>query len=103
MGKNAAGAVFVKMWKPRTPLVVFIFMMQFFALNAWAQSTVTGKVLDVNGSPLTGVTVASSAASNSTSTDDNGAYSLHLTGNNQTLTFTIVGYKDLQVLVRNRT
>jgi TonB-linked SusC/RagA family outer membrane protein len=61
-----------------------------FAL--WAQTTITGKVTDVNGNPLTGASVVSKSTNSSTQTDGNGAFSIKVSGANPKITISYVGF-----------
>ena len=53
---------------------------------------VTGRVLDQSGLPLPGVSVKVSGLTISTSTDDNGMYSIRVPDANASLEFSFVGY-----------
>ena len=57
------------------------------------ERTVTGTVLDVQGEPLTGVSVGVQGANRGVVTDVNGRYSIQVQGDNPILLFTYIGYK----------
>lgn len=59
--------------------------------------TVKGTVMDNTGNPLIGVTVAVKGTTTGTMTDIDGAFSINVQ-ENQTLTFTYVGYKPVSVV-----
>ena len=69
-----------------------------------AQATikVTGQVIDSDGEPLIGATVKVKGAKTGSVTDFEGNFALSVAGN-ATLVVSYVGYKDLEVAVRNRT
>jgi TonB-linked SusC/RagA family outer membrane protein len=57
------------------------------------QKKVTGKVTDVSGAPLPGVTVVLKGATNGTITDSNGIYSISNLPENAVLLFSFIGMK----------
>lgn len=57
------------------------------------QRTIMGTVVDdVNGEPLSGVTVQEVGYENSSSTDENGKFTMQLQGSDASLRFSLVGY-----------
>jgi TonB-linked SusC/RagA family outer membrane protein len=67
------------------------------AIVQQAGKTVTGIVVDVQGEPLIGVSVSVQGTNRGSATDVNGAYSIQVQGDNQTLRFTYIGYKAVTV------
>ena len=67
------------------------------------QSTVTGKVTDVTGAPLAGVTVTEKGTVTSTMTDENGTFKLNVSSTNTLLVITSVGYVSQEVHVTSST
>jgi len=65
-------------------------------------TTVSGTVVDENGTPLPGVTVMNKAANSGTTADFDGNYSIEA-GNNAALTFSYIGYLEQEVGVGSRT
>ncbi|MGV3761493.1 SusC/RagA family TonB-linked outer membrane protein [Parapedobacter sp.] len=65
------------------------------------QKVIKGIVKDSNGTPLAGVTVAVGNSNNTTTTDDNGAFTLDRVSVGDVLTLTSVGYKRAEVTVGN--
>src|SRR6476469_6961809 len=59
---------------------------------------VKGTVKDASGN-LAGVTVTERGTNNATSTDNNGRFSINVSGNNSVLVFSSVGYKSQEVPV----
>lgn len=59
--------------------------------------TITGKVVDSNGEPLIGVSVALKGTSTGIMTDIDGRYSLKVEGSNPQLVFTYVGHKAVTI------
>ncbi len=57
----------------------------------------TGKVLDENGHPISGVTVAEKGTGRSTLTDESGAFSLKVQSGNSVVQFTFVGHKTIEM------
>lgn len=63
------------------------------------QSSVTGTVLDTQGKPMVGVTVAVKGTSAGTVTDENGKYTLANVPQNATLSFSFVGMTTQEIVV----
>jgi len=74
------------------------------ATNAFSQQiTITGKVTDKNdGNPLPGVTVKVKGTAAGATTNSNGVYSLK-TVDNAILTFSYIGYNQMEVAVAGKT
>ncbi len=69
--------------------------------QSWAQTReVTGKVTDVNGAPLSGVSVKVKGSNAGTSTGDDGTYSIVLPKRLNTLIFSSIGFDDQEVDVK---
>jgi len=66
------------------------------------QRTIRGKIVNVDGNPIEGVTVTEKGGSNSTVTDENGNYSLTLTATAAILRFSMVGYIEQEINIGNR-
>jgi TonB-dependent starch-binding outer membrane protein SusC len=70
-------------------------LLQFFLLLSCIifaqQKTVTGKVTDVDGVPLKGITVGVKGTDTNTATDENGMYTLKVPSNQSVLKFSSVG------------
>jgi TonB-linked SusC/RagA family outer membrane protein len=75
------------------------FMLMGLLLTAqflWAQTQVTGRVTDSrDGSPLAGVTVTVRNTNNSTTTDENGSFTLNAPANSR-LVFSYVGFQSVE-------
>ena len=63
-----------------------------------AGRTVTGVVVDVRGEPLIGVTVGIQGTNTGAVTDQKGAYSVQVQGDNQIIQFSYIGFKTVTVL-----
>jgi len=64
-----------------------------------AEFEVSGKITDVHGGPLPGVSVIEKGTANGTSTNADGHFSLHVKDGNATLILSNVGYSDLEISV----
>ena len=65
-----------------------------FGLSAFAQDrTITGRITDDKGSPVSGVSVTSSDGKNGTQTENDGRYRISVSANAKTLTFSSVNYE----------
>lgn len=66
------------------------------------ERTVTGQVIDTKGEPLIGVSILQKETSNGTITDFDGNYTLKVTGDSPILVFSYIGYKTLDVPVKDQ-
>ncbi len=72
-----------------------------FVLNAAAQDrTITGRIIDEKGVPVSGVSVTSTNGKTGTQTDAEGNYQITVSGNAKTLTFSNVNFETLQSQIR---
>ncbi|HQU60684.1 MAG TPA: carboxypeptidase-like regulatory domain-containing protein, partial [Saprospiraceae bacterium] len=79
-------------------LLLFTSLVLFLSMSAWAQRTVTGKVIDEDGETLIGVNVLEVGTSNGTITDIDGMYSLEVKEGAR-LQFSLIGYSSQTVEV----
>ena len=78
-----------------TALLVLLFM----GVQAFAQSSVSGKVTDQSGEPLVGVNVLVKGTTNGTMTDLDGAYKLNNVKQGAVLVFSSIGFASQEVNV----
>lgn len=72
-------------------------LLSMLTVASYGQSRViTGNVMDANGSPLQAVTVSAKNSSIATQTNETGAFSISVPGNETALVFTSVGYGTLE-------
>src|SRR5690625_3366439 len=83
----------------------FIAIILFTASNLFAQqSTITGTVIDAeSGDALPGGNVVVQGTSTGTSTEGDGTYELTVSSDAEVLTFSFVGYEQLNEPINNRT
>jgi len=67
--------------------------------NAFGQSIISGRITSSKGELLSGVNVRINGTTNGTTTDTAGMYHLKLTGKDNLLIFTYIGYKSQQMKV----
>ncbi len=79
-------------------LTFFLVPLTIFAM---AQGTVSGQVIDPDGSGIPGVNVVEKGTTNGTATDFDGNYTLNV-GANATLVFSFIGYQTQEVAVGSR-
>ena len=60
-------------------------------------AVISGRVIDEEGKPLEGVSIAIKGAGNITATNDKGEFQLQHTGNNATLLFSYTGYTTVEI------
>lgn len=73
------------------------------AAAAFYAVPVTGKILDNNGKPLSGVSVLEKGTNNGTSTNDEGSFSLTVAGPSSVLLVSFVGFESREITVGNQT
>lgn len=90
----------IKKFLIRTLLLLSCAIM---AQNSFSQNkTISGKISDDNGSPLSGVTVTVKGAQTSTVTDENGVFVLKASDGVKTLLLSSVGYTNQEVNVTGK-
>jgi iron complex outermembrane receptor protein len=81
-----------------------IVLLLLFALPAFAQTTVRGRVSGADGSPLIGAAVIEQGTRNGTRTDIEGRYMLNTSGNaDAVLVFSYTGFTTVEERVNGRT
>src|SRR5688572_17464265 len=81
--------------------ICLLIAIQIICLSIHAQTNqVTGVVTDSTGAPIVSATVIEKGrASNGTSTDASGRFTLNLKGNSNVLLFSYIGYEDAEIRV----
>jgi TonB-linked SusC/RagA family outer membrane protein len=74
--------------------VLLLFLVPFFA---FAQSVITGTVLESNGLPALGATVSVKGTPNGTSTDFDGKYTLNNVPKDAVIVFSFIGYTTQEI------
>lgn len=86
---------------------IFFFLLLVVGSSiTFAQQTersVTGKVTDVNGEPMIGVTIMRKNSDIGTITDINGNYTVNISVNSDVLTYSYIGFTTVEQIVGNRT
>lgn len=81
-------------------MLCMLLCMVVLAGQLWAQSrTITGKVVDDQGKPLSNVTVRAIGSNIGSSTDDNGNFTLSVPTSARDLEFTSIGFATKSVLI----
>ena len=82
-------------------LQLLLMCMLMIAQTMWAQSNraISGTVKDVTGKPIAGATVSVKGTDRATATNDEGAFSIDVAGNNAVLLITSLNFKDKEVNV----
>ncbi|MDP5228858.1 MAG: carboxypeptidase-like regulatory domain-containing protein, partial [Cellulophaga sp.] len=76
--------------RSKSLLVVFVF---FLSISAMAQKTITGTILDENGTPIPAVNVLQKGTTNGTAADFDGNFSITLVAGENALIFSSIGFK----------
>ncbi len=82
-------------------LTVFLAFAMLLITQAYAQSprTVTGKVTDDKGTPLSGVTISAVGLNRNALSDNNGSFSIQVSEKVKTLKLTYVGFDSKEVSI----
>lgn len=89
-------ACYMKMKKRWRPAILLAAMLSLLQLAQAQTRTITGKVVDASGQPLSGVVVTVKDKSTATSTNEAGEFTLPSVGPDDWLSFSHVGYLSLQ-------
>ncbi len=81
----------------RKLIILFVFLLIGGMQAVLAQKTITGKVVQEDGSGIPGATVVVSGTTAGTTTDISGNYSLKVPADAKTLKFTYIGMKPVEV------
>ena len=82
------------------PVVFLALLMILFSQQLFSQ--IRGKITDVNGAPLPGVTIAEKGTSNGTITGNDGNYQIGLTtGTSAVLVYSFIGFEKQEIQVTN--
>ena len=76
--------------------LLLIFALVMFSASAFAQKSVTGKVVDEHGEGLPGVNVVEKGTTNGTITDIDGIYHLNVK-DDASIIFSFIGYDDVEL------
>jgi len=92
----------MKLYGRLRPIVSLLLMLTSTALLA-QQANVSGSIIDENGAPIPGVTILEKGTSNGTNSDNDGKYTLNVSGSSATLVISFIGYKSQEIAVNNQT
>lgn len=81
---------------------LLFFMVMAFEVTAQTTVTITGKVTDVKGGPLPGVSVTLKGSTIGGVTNTEGVYTIKLTNGTGTLVFSFVGHKKQEIAIAGR-
>lgn len=84
-------------------LYIFLLSMISIAVSAQSKKTITGIITDANNEPLSSVSVYVEGTTIGTSTDLDGNYSLEIAADQQTLTYSYIGFITKNETIGNRT
>lgn len=82
-------------------LIIAFSLIMFVPLNAQIKST-SGRVLDINGEALPGVSVLVKGSSNGLLTNDNGEFTIDLQETNPTLVFSFLGFRTKEMTAKSK-
>ena len=74
-----------------------------YGSDEFQQKTVSGRVVDANNNPMTGVNVVEKGTTNGVMTGVNGTYSITVASENSILSFSFIGSESQEVIVGNQT
>ena len=84
-------------------LITTLLVLLTITAQAFAQSSVSGKVTDKTGEPLVGAGILVKGTTSGTTTDLDGKFSLQGLKPNSILVFSSIGYETKEVTVGNQT
>ncbi|WP_418262477.1 SusC/RagA family TonB-linked outer membrane protein [Flavobacterium faecale] len=95
-----------KIKKQRTvsgfPFPLMLVFLCFAIFSAGAQERISGVVKDVGGMPVPGVTIIQKGIAGGGVTDFNGNYTIELKQGEKILEFSYIGFKTVQIVVKNQ-
>ncbi|MBD0279593.1 MAG: carboxypeptidase-like regulatory domain-containing protein, partial [Flavisolibacter sp.] len=83
--------------------ILLFSMALLFAIQLWAQRTVSGIVRDERGTPLPSISVQIKGTNIGTATNNEGSYTLTVPANGRTLVFSSVDMGTQEIDISNRT
>lgn len=82
---------------------IMIALLLFGFTSAFAQKTITGKIINKTGSqPISGASIRVKGSNTGTQTRDDGTFSLNVPKNNSVLQISVVGFENIDVPVNGR-
>ncbi|MDR3061960.1 MAG: SusC/RagA family TonB-linked outer membrane protein, partial [Dysgonamonadaceae bacterium] len=84
-------------------LLLLIVLINVSTAFSQQVQTVTGNVVDETGEPMVGVSITVKNTGTGTTTNIDGFYSLHVSGNNSVLVFSYLSYRTLEITVAGKT
>lgn len=83
-------------------VILTLMVSMALVLSAQAQKTISGKVTDANGSPISNVSVMVRGTTTGTTTNADGVYSIQVPANGKVLEFSSFGYETQSVSIGNK-
>lgn len=80
---------------------LLFFGFVFLSMPLFAQKTITGKVTDPLGNPVSNASVVLKGTKTGTTTNDNGTYSIYVPTNSGTLVFSIIDKETKEIAIRS--
>ncbi len=80
-----------------------LLLLGLFPLFVFSQRQVTGKVTNDEGSPVVSANVVEKGTTNGTTTNEQGVFTLHLTGKNPVISISFVGFQTKEISVGSQT
>ncbi|MGH2644520.1 MAG: carboxypeptidase-like regulatory domain-containing protein, partial [Chitinophagaceae bacterium] len=93
---------FKKLIPPKRALL-FLISLYFMQLAHSQTISITGKVMNEKGVPLSGVTISVKGTTNGTITDDKGIFKLNDVNKNATLVISSIGYEKQEITLHGNT
>lgn len=85
------------------PRILLLAVLLFSVSFAFSQKfTVTGKIIDATGQPVSGATVTEKGTTNGTQTKNDGTFSIPVNSGNATLVISHIGYDPQEIAVGNQ-
>lgn len=78
-------------------LLTFL-LITFWGIFAFSQKNIKGRVSDINGLPISGVTVSEKGTTNSTTSNSDGDFTISVKDSKSVLLINIIGYKKTEII-----
>lgn len=89
-------------WTAQRRLLATLLLVLLGSVGAFAQSKVSGKVVDAQNSGLPGVSIVVKGTTTGTVSAVDGGYTLNVPTGNPTLVFSYIGFTSQEIPVNNR-
>src|SRR4051812_33681736 len=87
----------------RILLMLIPLMLAILAFRPEISTVITGKIVDQKGNPLPGVTVSIKGTNTTTTSAEDGSFSISVADENAVLVFSMVGFDQQELTIKGKT